>query len=510
MSMTERNDNRNKRIAKNTLMLYVRMLVLMFVGLYTSRIVLQALGENDFGIYNVVGGVVSMFTIISGALNSAVQRFITFEMGKEDSSGLTKVYSTAVTIQFLLALIVVAVAEPVGLWFIENEMTIAPDRIQAAKYVLHFSLLAFVINLMSIPQMASITAHEKMSAYAWIGLFDGFLRLGVAFLIMRSSSDRLVFYAALMAGVMLLVRLSYGIYCRINFPECRYRPEFDGKLMKEMFSFAGWNFIGVTSSVLRDHGGNILVNLFSGPAVNAARGVALQLNGAVQGFVTNFMTAVNPQITKSYASGDDAYLHSLLRRSSRMSFCLLFVLAVPVLFNTEYLMGLWLKDVPDHAVLFVQLFLCFAMSESISNPLITAMLATGKIRDYQIVVGGIQLLNVPVSYILLKCGAMPEITVVVAIVLSQVCFFVRLIMLRGMIGLDVKRYLSEVYLRILGVAAVGVVIPLLVNGYINYDFAGFCLNVLICVVSAVLSVLCVGLLGSERKEIKSFVMRRKP
>ncbi len=508
--MTERNDNRNKRIAKNTLMLYVRMLVLMFVGLYTSRIVLQALGENDFGIYNVVGGVVSMFTIISGALNSAVQRFITFEMGKEDSSGLTKVYSTAVTIQFLLALIVVAVAEPVGLWFIENEMTIAPDRIQAAKYVLHFSLLAFVINLMSIPQMASITAHEKMSAYAWIGLFDGFLRLGVAFLIMRSSSDRLVFYAALMAGVMLLVRLSYGIYCRINFPECRYRPEFDGKLMKEMFSFAGWNFIGVTSSVLRDHGGNILVNLFSGPAVNAARGVALQLNGAVQGFVTNFMTAVNPQITKSYASGDDAYLHSLLRRSSRMSFCLLFVLAVPVLFNTEYLMGLWLKDVPDHAVLFVQLFLCFAMSESISNPLITAMLATGKIRDYQIVVGGIQLLNVPVSYILLKCGAMPEITVVVAIVLSQVCFFVRLIMLRGMIGLDVKRYLSEVYLRILGVAAVGVVIPLLVNGYINYDFAGFCLNVLICVVSAVLSVLCVGLLGSERKEIKSFVMRRKP
>ncbi len=510
MSMTERNDNRNKRIAKNTLMLYVRMLVLMFVGLYTSRIVLQALGENDFGIYNVVGGVVSMFTIISGALNSAVQRFITFEMGKEDSSGLTKVYSTAVTIQFLLALIVVAVAEPVGLWFIENEMTIAPDRIQAAKYVLHFSLLAFVINLMSIPQMASITAHEKMSAYAWIGLFDGFLRLGVAFLIMRSSSDRLVFYAALMAGVMLLVRLSYGIYCRINFPECRYRPEFDGKLMKEMFSFAGWNFIGVTSSVLRDHGGNILVNLFSGPAVNAARGVALQLNGAVQGFVTNFMTAVNPQITKSYASGDDAYLHSLLRRSSRMSFCLLFVLAVPVLFNTEYLMGLWLKDVPDHAVLFVQLFLCFAMSESISNPLITAMLATGKIRDYQIVVGGIQLLNVPVSYILLKCGAMPEITVVVAIVLSQVCFFVRLIMLRGMVGLDVKRYLSEVYLRILGVAAVGVVIPLLVNGYINYDFAGFCLNVLICVVSAVLSVLCVGLLGSERKEIKSFVMRRKP
>jgi len=332
--------HRGTKIARNTLMLYVRMLVLMLVGLYTSRVVLGALGEDDFGVYNVVGGVVSMFTIISGALNSAVSRFITFEMGKGADAQLNKVYSTAVTIQLILAAVVVLLAEPLGLWFIDNKMTIDPSRIPAARWVLHFSLLAFVINLMSVPQMASITAHEHMSAYAYIGILDGLLRLGVAFLILHSPIDRLIFYAALMAGVVLTVRLAYGIYCRMHFEECRYRPVFDRPLIREMFSFAGWNFIGVTSGVLRDHGGNILVNLFSDPAVNAARGVAVQLNGAVQGFVTNFMTAVNPQITKSYAAGEKEYMFSLVRRSSRMSFFLLFLIALPVIFNADYLLSM--------------------------------------------------------------------------------------------------------------------------------------------------------------------------
>ncbi len=506
--MNDINDNRSCRIAKNTLMLYVRMLVLMLVGLYTSRVVLEVLGEDDFGIYNVVGGVVAMFTIISGALNSAVQRFITFEMGKGAEARLNKVYSTAVTIQLVLAAIVVIIAEPAGLWFIENEMTIAPERISAARRVLHFSLLAFVLNLMSVPQMASITAHEKMSAYAYIGLMDGFLRLGVAFLIMKSPIDRLVYYAALMAGVVLSVRLAYGIYCRRNFEECRYRPVFDRSLIKEMFSFAGWNFIGVTSGVLRDHGGNILVNLFSGPAVNAARGMAFQLNGAVQGFVTNFMTAVNPQITKSYAAGDKEYLFPLLRRSSKMSFFLLLVIALPILFNTDYLLGLWLKDVPEHTAAFVRLFLIFALSESISNPLITAMLATGRIRNYQLAAGGLQLLNVPVSYIFLKFGAAPEVTVIVAIVISQLCFFVRLFMLRGMIGLDAGIYISDVYFRTLLASAAAVVLPFAVCGMIPGGFPGFCLSAAVCVVCAAVSALYIGCTGDERKEIAVMIRRK--
>ena len=435
----------------------------MLVGLYTSRVVLSALGETDYGVYSVVGGVVAMFSMISGALNSAVSRFITFELGKGDPVRLNKVYCTSVNIQLMLGLIVVLLAEPIGLWFIENKMTIDPSRISAATWVLHFSLLAFVVNLMSVPQMASITAHEKMSAYAYIGILDGLLRLGVAFMIVSAPFDRLVYYAMLMAGVVLIVRITYGIYCRIHFAECRYRFVFDRPLVKEMFSFAGWNFIGVTSGVLRDHGGNILVNLFSGPVVNAARGVAVQLNGAVQSFVTNFMTAVNPQITKSYAAGDTKYVFALIGKSSRMSFYLLSLMAIPIIFNANLLLQIWLKDVPEHTTLFVQLFLMFAMSESLSLPLITAMLATGRIRNYQLVVGGIQLLNLPLSYIFLKLGAIPEITVVVAIALSHICLFARLIMFSRASGFSVPEFVKGVYVNALKVAVGAAVVPLVIS-----------------------------------------------
>lgn len=481
-------------------MLYVRMLVLMLVGLYTSRVVLGALGEDDFGVYNVVGGVVSMFTIISGALNSAVSRFITFEMGKGADAQLNKVYSTAVTIQLILAAVVVLLAEPLGLWFIDNKMTIDPSRIPAARWVLHFSLLAFVINLMSVPQMASITAHEHMSAYAYIGILDGILRLGVAFLILHSPIDRLIYYAALMAGVVLIVRLAYGLYCRLHFEECRYRPVFDRPLIKEMFSFAGWNFIGVTSGVLRDHGGNILVNLFSGPAVNAARGVAVQLNGAVQGFVTNFMTAVNPQITKSYAAGEKEYMFSLVRRSSRMSFFLLFLIALPVIFNADYLLSIWLKEVPEHSSLFVQLFLIFALSESFSNPMITAMLATGNIRNYQLVVGGIQLLNLPVSYVCLRMGAIPEVTVIVAIIISQICMWARLLMLSKATGFPVLPFLEEVYFSVLFKVVCGsLVVPLILEAVKPAGFVGFLISASVCVLWSMLVIMTLGLQSDERK-----------
>ena len=501
----DRKSSQTRRIARNTLMLYVRMLVLMLVGLYTSRVVLDALGENDFGIYDVVGGVVAMFTIISGSLNSAISRFITFELGKTDGQRLNKVYSTAVLIQLVIAAVVVSVAEPVGLWFISNEMTIDPSRIPAARTVLHFSLASFVINMMSVPQMASITAHEKMSAYAYIGLLDGFLRLGAAVLISRSSSDRLVLYAALMTMTVLLVRMAYGLYCRRYFPECRFRMVRDLSLVREMFSFAGWNFIGVSAGVLRDQGGKILIDIFTGPAVNAARGVALQLSGAVQGFVTNFMTAVNPQITKSYAAGDREYMYFLISKSSRMSYYLLFVLALPVLFNTGYLLDLWLKDVPSHSELFVQLFLIFTLSESLSNPLITAQLATGNIRNYQLVVGGLQLLNIPLSYVFLKLGAVPEVTVMVAVAISQICLFARLFMLRGMIGLPAGDFLKKVYLNVIAVSAAALVVPLAADTALPDTFSGFAASVTICVCSAGLSVMFIGLRASERRELASML-----
>ena len=505
------NVHRGTRIAKNTLMLYVRMLVLMLVGLYTSRVVLQALGEDDMGIYNVVGGVVAMCTIISGALNTAVSRFITFEMGKGEKAQLNKVYSTAVNIQLILAAIVVLFAEPIGLWFINNEMTIDSTKIGQAEWVLHFSLAAFVVNLMSVPQMASITAHERMSAYAYIGILDALLRLCTALLIMHSSGDRLVQYAALMMVTVILVRVAYGIYCRRNFEECRYRPIFDRPLIREMFAFAGWNFVGVTSGVLRDQGGNILVNLFSGTAgtaVNAARGMAVQLNGAVQGFVTNFMTAVNPQITKSYASGEHSYMFSLVRKSSRMSFYLLLMLVLPLILNTDAVVGLWLKEVPAHTILFVQLFLIFALSESLSNPMITAMLATGRIRNYQLVVGGIQLLNIPLSYVFLKLGAIPEVTVMVAIALSQVCLWARLVMLSRATGFPVRDFVSEVYVKcIFVVLPCAACLPVLFELVKPAGLVGAGASVAISVLWAGLVIYIIGMNSDERGMVKGIFKR---
>lgn len=502
------NSHKGRTIAKNTLMLYFRMIFLLIVGFYASRVVLDALGENDYGIYSVVGGVVAMFSIISGALNSAVSRFITFEMGKGTRADLNKVYSTSVLIQIALSVIIIAICEPAGIWFIRNEMTISPDRIPAALWVLQFSLLSFVVNLMSVPQMAFITAHEKMSAYAWIGILDGMLRLAVALLIVHSPTDRLVWYSALMAVSVIVVRVAYGIYCRKHFPECRFRSVFEKGLVKEMFSFAGWNFIGVTSGVLRDQGGNILVNIFFTTAMNAARGVAVQLNGAVQGFVTNFMTAVNPQITKSYASGERAYMLSLVKKSSKMAFFLLFIIALPMLFNTEYLLGIWLKEVPEHSASFVQLFLVFALSESLSSPLITAQLATGNIRNYQMIVGGLQLLNLPVAYVLLKYGAPAQSTVAVSIVISQICLVARLILLRKMIGLSMREFFAQVYLRVSVVALAALALPLMLMRVMPGGFAGFCLSVGICVLCAGISILYVGCTKVERREMVSMILSR--
>ena len=506
--MTDNLDNRSRRIAKNTMVLYIRMFFMMLVGLYTSRIVLEALGENDYGIYTVIGGVVAMFTMLSGSLNAAVSRFITFELGKGEQARLSTVYSTAVITQLLISLIVLLIAEPVGLWFIEEKMTIDPSRVESARWVLHFSIFAFVVNLMSVPQMALITAHERMSAYAYIGILDAVLRLGVALLISRSVSDRLVLYSALMALTVLVVRLAYGIYSRRSFPECRFRLFFDRGLIKEMFAFSGWNFIGASSGVLRDQGGNILINIFFSPAVNAARGIAVQLNGTVQGFVNNFMTAVNPQITKSYASGDYDYMFSLVRKSSRMSFYLLFIIAFPVFFNSEYLLELWLKEVPQRADLFVKLFLVFSLSESMSLSLITLQLATGKVRDYQIVVGGLQLLNLPVAYVCLKLGCMPESTVVVATVISQICFFARLLMLRKMTGLDFNVFVRKVYFNIIKVVVVASVLPLFMCRYLPDTFLGFVMGVLLCLGCAILSLFFVGCSKAERGELISLFLKR--
>lgn len=496
--MSNQTSDNNKRIAKNTLLLYFRMLFMMVVSLYTSRVILNALGVEDFGIYNVVGGVVAMFSVISGSLSAAISRFITYELGKGDQSKLNKIFSASVTIQLLLSLIIVALIESVGVWFLNAKMTIPAERMTAANWVLQFSIVTFVIGLISVPYNAAIIAHEKMSAFAYISILEAVCKLAIAFLIMISPMDKLLFYAILMCVVSLIVRFTYGHYCKKHFTECTYHFHWDKDILKKMFGFAGWNFIGASSAVLRDQGGNIVINLFYGPSVNAARGIASQVNSAVMGFVTNFMTALNPQITKSYASGDREYMMTLVYQGSRLSFYMLLLLSLPILVNTHYILVIWLKLVPEHAVLFVQLILIFAMSESISNPLITAMLATGKIRNYQIVVGGLQMLNLPISYICLRLGAMPESVLIVAIVISQCCLAARLYMLRGLIGLSSIMYLKKVYYNVVMVTVVSVILPSLLAHSMSESFISFVFLSLAAIASAASTEFFIGCNKKER------------
>ena len=490
----------NKRIAKNTLLLYVRMLFIMAVSLYTSRVVLNALGVEDFGIYNVVGGVVAMFSMLSGSLSAAITRFITYELGTGNRENLKKIFSSSVTIQIALALLIVLLSEVIGVWFLNIKMNIPEERMTAANWVFQFSILTFVVNLISIPYNASIIAHERMSVFAYISILEAIGKLAIAFLIVISPMDKLIIYAVMMCGVALVVRCAYGAYCKKHFEECTYHFIFDKDLLKRMFGFAGWNFIGTSSAVLRDQGGNIIINLFFGPVVNAARGIAFQVNGAVLGFVNNFMTALNPQITKSYATGDRNYMMTLISQGARLSFYMLLILSLPVFINVHYLLILWLKTVPVHTDFFVQLILLFALSESLSNPLVTAMFATGNIRNYQLVVGGLQLLNLPLSYLLLKFGSYPEAVFMVAIVISQLCLAARLVMLRKMIGLSICAYLKHVYLNVFKVMLLSAILPILASIYISQiePLLRFVLLSVIAIVSTCLIIYYVGFNKAER------------
>lgn len=500
MSVTTEN---NKRIVKNTIFLYIRMLFIMVVTLYTSRIVLNALGVEDFGIYSVVGGFIMMFALISNSLSVAISRFITFELGSENDSNINSIFSTAVIIQLLISIIVVIMAETVGLWFLNKQMTIPHDRIVAANWVFQLSLLTFVVNLISVPYNACIIAHEKMGAFAYIGLLDALGRLFAAFMITISPIDKLVFYAVLMCLVAILVRLIYGWYCKKNFMECRFRWEWDTRLLKKIFGFAGWNLIGASSGVLRDQGVNVLLNIFCGPVVNASRGIAMQVSTAMMSFSSNFVTVVNPQITKSYAAGNREYLLKLVFQGARFSFYLLLIFSLPILAETHFILKIWLKVVPLYSVNFVRLILICVMIESVSFTMVTLMLATGNIRKYQILVGGCQMLNFPLSYVLLKLGYPPEATIVTAIVIAVCCLFLRLSMLHSMINFPVRNFLHSIVLNILAVCCISSIIPYVITLTVEESTFRFILNTIICVLQAVICVVFVGCSSSERSLIIS-------
>ena len=502
------NQSNNKRIAKNTLLLYGRMLFMMVINLYTSRVILQALGVEDYGIYNVVGGVVAMFSILSSSLSAAIQRYITFELGKNKDRNLNKVFTTSINIQFILIAIIVLLLETIGLWFLNNKMVIPVERITAANWVFQFSIVTFAVNLWSVPYNASIIAHEKMSAFAYISILDAIAKLAICYVVMFNPIDRLVFYSLLMLLVGLCVRLVYSVYCKKHFEECRYKFSLDKDLLKEMFAFSGWNFFGAASSVLNTQGVNIILNLFFGPVVNAARGIAVSVSHAVVAFVNSFMTALNPQITKNYSSGNHEYALTLVFQGVRFSYYILWVLCLPIILTTPFLLSLWLGVVPDNSVLFTRLIMIFSLTEVLGYPLVTLMLASGNIRNYQIVVGGLQLLNLPISYVLLHLGFQAWTVFVVAIIISFLSEIARIIMLKRIMLFPGRKFAYSVLVNVMTVSLLSAVIPTIAYSIIGLNgLWDFILLVSVSILSALITIYLWGCNKNEKDLVKRMFVK---
>jgi len=445
----ESSNSSNKRIAKNTLLLYFRMLLTMAVSLYTVRVILDTLGVVDYGLYNVVGGVVLMFSFLSSTMSSASQRFFSFELGKKNYEKLKQTFSMTMTIYILIAVIILILAETVGLWFLNTKMTIPVNRMEAANWVYQFSILAFMMTMFTIPYNAILIAREHMSVYAYVSIVEIILKLLIVYLLLAFTMDKLILYSILTFGVTTLVTLIYRVYCIKRFAECKYSFYWDRELFRSITNYSGWNLFGALATIINNYGTNIVLNLFFGPVVNSARGIAYRINSIVSQFVLSFMTATRPQIVKHYASGEYEKMNSLVFKSSKFSYLLLFVLSMPVIVEAPFILSIWLKTVPAYTVLFARLTIISALLDSISYPLIAAALATGKIKLYQIVVGGVLLLSVPISYVFMKFGFPPQTPMIIAIIVSTVVLFLRLIMLRKLIHFPVLSFVKKTMLPIL-------------------------------------------------------------
>lgn len=438
----------NKRIAKNTLFLYFRMIVIMAISLYTVRAILHQLGVVDYGIYNVVGGVVSMFSFLNGTLATSSQRYFSIELAKGDMKRLNQWVCLNITTFSIFIIILLVIAETIGLWFVNYKMTIPEERMFAANVVYQLSIVTFSIHFFNVPYNALIIAHERMSAFAYISIIEAASKLVIVFLLSISTWDKLIVYGILMFLVSCGVTSSYIIYNLRHFEEAKFRPYWNTKEIKELLGFSGWHFFGTFSVVVRSQGINILLNLFFNPAINAARAVAYQIYSAVSQLSHNFFVAVKPQIYKSYAAGEKEFLYKLILRSTTMSSLLVSMLIFPILANTHYILSLWLKEIPDYAVIFTQLVLVNGLVDTTNGPTTASVLATGKIRKYEMIVGGLFILNLPISYIALKFGCDPTVTMVISIVIAFFVTFVRAFFMCNMIGFVFSRYIM-MFIRLL-------------------------------------------------------------
>ena len=453
--------SKSQRIAKNTLMLYFRMFLIIGVSLYTTRIVLDLLGVNDYGTYNVVAGFVSMFTFLNGALSASTSRFLTFEIGRKRNNRINEVFQTSLTIHIFFGIIVFISLQIFGNWFLNNKLTIPDGRILAANYAFQFAVLSAFLTILQVPFTATIIAHEKMSIYAYLGIFEAFSKLLLVLALKYTSTDKLITYAFLMFISSIITFLFYFLYSKKSFDECSIKLLFKKNLLTKMATYSAWSIIGHLSLVLRTQGVNILLNMFFGPIANAARGLAFQISTVIANFNQSFIIAVNPQIIKNYAKGKQNDMLSLVYKSSKYSFLLLMLILIPVILELDFLLSIWLKDVPKYTLIFTKLVLINTLIDSFSPPLLTCIQATGRIKNYQFFVAGFLILNLPISYVLFQLGFQPYITFVVSIIIATISLFIRLILIKKEIdAFNIREYIYKVFLTCILIFILSCAIPI--------------------------------------------------
>ena len=498
----------NKRIAKNTMYLYVRMLIVMAVSLFTVRIVLNALGAEDYGIYNVVGGVVTMFGFLTSTMNSASARFFSFYLGRQDYKRLSDYFSMSFWCFAALAVTIFVIAETLGLWFVKTQLVIPVGRADAAMWVYQCAIIAFMFSIITIPYNSIIIAREKMNVYAIGGLLEVFLKLAVAYILYITPLDKLKVNSVLVCLMMCSIDMVYIIYSLKYFPESWARRFWDKSIFKEVFNYSGWSLFGAISGVVRSQGINILLNIFFNPVVNAARAIAYQVNSAINQFVLNFHKAVQPQIIKYYAAGEKEEFYKLLFRSSRLYFYLIFLLSLPVLLETPFILTLWLKNIPENTILFTRLVIIIAIIDSMSYPLQTSISATGHIKSFQIVTGGLLILNLPIAWFFLKMGYPPESTMYVAMGISIVAQITRIYFSHHQNGMPVQDYLKNTLTPIAIVTVLTLPIPVYMESIISVGWFRFLTVTIMSFIITTFVVYSVGITRGERQMIMNLIKKR--
>ena len=500
----------NKRIAKNTLMLYIRMLLVMAVTLYTSRIVLNVLGVEDYGIYNIVGSVVIAFSFISGPLGTATQRFLSYSLGENDNEKLNSVFSSSLMIYAILAVILLILIEIAGTWFLYNKMQIPDGRLSAAFWAFQFSILSFIINLFKTCYDALIISHERMSFFAYLGIAEVILRLLNALALTYATVDKLILYALNMAFISGIILICAIIYSRRKMPNIKIHRVKDKDGFRQILNFSGWSMFGSLASMTANQGLNILLNVFHGVTVNAAMGIANQVSSAVNQFVMNFQTAFRPQLVKSYAAGNIDYLHKLIFRTCKFSFFLLFAIACPIVFNIDFILKLWLGDnVPELTAVFCSMILLYSLLETLSAPLWMTVQATGNIKKYQLVISSLIFLNIIFSYIFLKLGFSPEIVLEVKCCLDVTYLVARLVFVRNMVGISIKQYLRDVLLPIIKVVLITIIITYLMKCYVFYKngLTEFMSSSILILLEIGIFIWITGLDKSDRNFIRHIILK---